>query len=88
MRENGAGCQNLDVVGTKMREFAHNSADLPRTVGNAVAKSKGSWISLASPVIAPAPSLIVTYAPATYMRGPMNIPLAMASRMATSLKAR
>jgi hypothetical protein len=38
MRENCAGRENLDVIGTKMCEFAHNSADLPRTVGNAVAK--------------------------------------------------
>ncbi len=34
------------------------------------------------------PSLMVMYAPATYMRGPMMMPRAIASRIATSLKAR
>ena len=37
--------------------------------------------------MAPAPSLMVMYAPATYMRGPMMMPRAIASRIATSLKA-
>jgi len=44
-------------------------------------------MSGASPVMAPAPSLIVMYAPATNMRGPITIPLAIASRSATSLNA-
>ena len=41
-----------------------------------------------SPDIAPPPPVIVRYAPATNMRGPGKYPLAIASRMATSTKAR
>ena len=70
MRENCAGRQDLDVIGAAMREFAHLLPHLPGTVRLAVAKIPGQLDIRASPVIAPAPSLMVTYAPATYMRGP------------------
>ena len=45
-------------------------------------------MSGARPVIAPPPPVIVRYAPATNMRGPGKSPCAIASRIATSTKAR
>ena len=38
VREDGAAGKKLDVIRTVVRELTDNSADLPRTVGDAVAK--------------------------------------------------
>ena len=89
VRQEGARREHLDDVHAVLRDVAHALADLVHAVGDAEFEvPRQADVRGEAPDIAPPPPVIVRYAPATNMRGPGKYPFAIASRIATSTKAR
>ena len=83
-----AGGDDLDEVGAAVEHRAHPLAHLVGRVGHAESKAGGKGHVGGGADQLPPAGGDVTYAPATFIRGPITVPSLIASRSATSTKAR